>query len=63
FGAPVPKGDDSRRASPLLLHVHPVGKAFVATGLFLPAQFLPGNPEPDWRPINQFLDQFPEVAV
>lgn len=56
-----------RRASPLLLHIHPIGKEFLAVTSFLPAKFLPpgeqidagGTPVPvaiDWAIITELLD-------
>lgn len=37
----APDGKEGRRASPLLLHLHPVGEQFVAVHTLLPARFLP----------------------
>jgi len=42
LGLPLKNVDeDRRRASPLLMHVHPVGQGFLGSVLFLPAQFHP----------------------
>lgn len=43
FGLPYSGGTkkegDARRASPLIFHIHPIGKQFTSTQLFLPADF------------------------
>ena len=38
----VPENHE-RRASPLLFHVHPIGKQFIGVAIYLPAMFLPAG--------------------
>ena len=68
----APDGKDGRRASPLLLHLHPVGGQFVAVHALLPARFLPDsaqirvksrgtslvNATPDWQVLHEYLNRF-----
>lgn len=68
----APDGKDGRRASPLLLHLHPVGGQFVAVHALLPAKFLPDraqiriksrgpslvNATPDWQVLHDYLNRF-----
>jgi CRISPR-associated protein Cmr1 len=63
---------DDRRASPLMLHIHPVGDMFVAVHTLLPAKFLPDlgkirikarvtssvEPKPDWGVLHTYLNRF-----
>ncbi|SEH05254.1 type III-B CRISPR module RAMP protein Cmr1 [Candidatus Venteria ishoeyi] len=44
FGLPLAKQDtENRRASPLFIHIHPVGKQFVILLLYIPAKFHTDN--------------------
>lgn len=69
----APEGKDGRRASPLLLHIHPLGDAgFVAVHVLMPAQFLPAGGQiriktkgsfnvpanPDWQILHSYLNRF-----
>lgn len=69
----APEGNDGRRASPLLLHMHPLGDAgFVAVHVLMPAQFLPAGGQirikvgasfnvpvaPDWQILRNYLNRF-----
>lgn len=68
----APDGKDGRRASPLLLHLHPVDDQFIAVHTLLPAKFLPAaaqirvktrstvyvNPTPDWQILHTYLNRF-----
>ena len=69
----APDGKDGRRASPLFLHLHPVGEQFIAVHTLLPAKFLPDaaqirikaarntvyvNPSPDWEVLRTYLNRF-----
>lgn len=60
LGLPIPKRQNVRRASPLWLHVHPVGSQFVGTALWLPSDpFLPGdNPPVDLAELRRRLNWF-----
>ena len=63
---------DDRRASPLFLHMHPVGDMFVAVHTLLPAKFLPDmakirikarvtssvDPKPAWDVLHSYLNRF-----
>lgn len=63
-----------RRSSPLLFHVHPLGKQFIGVSLLLPAQFLPngeminagGKQVPqkiEWSLLTDFLDGKPKGST
>ncbi len=39
FGLPLKGYDEARRASPLFMHIHPVGNQYIGSCLFLPADF------------------------
>lgn len=68
----APDGNDGRRSSPLMLHIHPIGDQFVAVHTLLPARFLPDraqirikargtfnvNPTPDWQVLHDYLNRF-----
>ncbi len=68
----APGGQDGRRASPLLLHIHWVGDQFLAVHTLLPAKFLPDgaqiriksrgtafvNPNADWQVLHEYLNRF-----
>lgn len=69
----APDGNDARRASPLLLHIHPVSDGgYVAVHTLLPAQFLPKGgqirikaksnslvpAEPEWQELRNYLNRF-----
>ncbi len=41
IGLPLQGVDSRRRASPLIMHIHPIGKQFVPVVLFLPSLFHP----------------------
>ena len=56
-----------RRASPLLLHVHKLGKMYIGVSVLLPSEFLPMNerikagkknvpPNIEWSVLTEFLD-------
>ena len=59
FGLPRKPDKRTRRASPVFLHVHELGKVYVPVASFFPAVFLPNRPEPPggYGVINRFLDQ------
>ena len=69
FGMPYSGGGreelDARRASPLFMHVHPVGKHFVATSLFLPSVFHsePSLEKVDFSLASGFLKAIPQAVV
>ncbi len=69
----APGGQDGRRASPLLLHIHPVSDGgYVAVHTLMPAQFLPARGQiriktrgnfnvpsnPDWQVLHGYLERF-----
>jgi CRISPR-associated protein Cmr1 len=70
----APDGKEGRRASPLLLHIHPVSDGgYVAVHTLMPAQFLPAGGQirikagranfnvsanPDWTVLNNYLVRF-----
>lgn len=69
----APDGQEGRRASPLLLHIHPVSDGgFMAVHILMRARFLPQgaqirikggrefNPRanPDWAVLHTYLDRF-----
>ena len=68
----APGDNDGRRASPLMLHLHPIGSKFVAVHTLLPAKFLPDqaqirikargtsnvNSTPDWHVLHDYLNRF-----
>jgi CRISPR-associated protein Cmr1 len=72
----APNNQESRRSSPLLLHIHPLSDgSFVAVHTLMPAKFLPtgGNIQiksgrnvsnvpasPDWQVLHTYLDRFEE---
>ena len=57
FGLPL-YGDDTRRASPLLFHIHPVRDAFVPIVAYFPAsRFLPNNLSCDTSLIDAFIQK------
>ena len=74
----APEGQEGRRASPLLLHIHPVSDGgYVAIHTLMPAQFLPpggqiriktrGNfdvpSNPDWQVLHGYLERFKQREV
>lgn len=69
FGMPYSDGgkaeSEARRASPLLMHIHPIGDKFVNTTLFLPAEFHsdPSLAAVDYSLASGFLKTLPEVVV
>lgn len=65
FGRPLGGDDEKRRASPLIMHIHPAGDQFEGMGLFMPGQFYPDQDERqvDWSPIHDYLNRHEEVAV
>jgi len=69
FGMPysggVSKESNARRSSPLLMHIHPIGKVYHAVFLFFPAVFYFDRTlsDVDYRLITDFIDQFEEVAI
>ncbi len=71
FGLPLQNVDKkNRRSSPLLFHVHPLkGGNFVASVLYLPAEFHPQypHPQPDlksfYRHVSDFMDVFKETKA
>lgn len=68
----APNGDEGRRSSPLLLHIHKIDSVFVAVHTLLPAKFLPDlalirikakksiqvKPTPDWEILHRYLNRF-----
>lgn len=59
LGLPLTSIDtNKRRSSPLLLHIHPVGKGFTGVAVFLPAVFHPdikaGNTSDYFTPVSGF---------
>lgn len=74
-----PDGADARRASPLLLHIHPVGPGHVAVHTLLKSRFLPdgarvqlkpgksrGTDVPvsvDWQVLHGYLDRFKKMPA
>lgn len=69
FGMPYSGGgraeNNARRASPLLMHVHPVGDGFVVSTLFLPAVFHsePSLNSVDFSIAKGFLKSLPEAIL
>ncbi len=59
IGLPLQGVDSRRRASPLLMHIHPVGNQFVPIVLFLPSVFHPeiqeGNKVEFYRVIQKWM--------
>ena len=69
----APNGEEGRRASPLLLHIHALGDdKFMAVHCLMPAQFLPSgaqirvkakgtsqvNAQVDWTVLTNYLNRF-----
>jgi CRISPR-associated protein Cmr1 len=66
-----------RRASPLLLHIHPVGEQFIAVHTLLRARFLPEDAKisiktrgtvdvksaPDWGVLHNYLNRYVEKNI
>jgi CRISPR-associated protein Cmr1 len=74
----APGGQEGRRASPLLLHIHPVSDGgYVAIHTLMPAQFLPTGGQiriktkssfdvpanPNWQVLHGYLDRFQHREV
>jgi CRISPR-associated protein Cmr1 len=68
----APGGVTGRRASPLSLHIHPIGEQFIAVHTLLQAKFLPEQAKisiktrgtvdvpsaPDWQVLHNYLNRF-----
>lgn len=64
FGLPLAKVDDaSRRASPLLFHVHPVSDGYIGVVLFIPAFFHHQHPTVSYTEVERFLDRAQEARA
>jgi CRISPR-associated protein Cmr1 len=50
FGLPLTGVSQERRASPLLMHIHPIGEMFQATALYMPAKF-----HPNWEKVHMYV--------
>jgi CRISPR-associated protein Cmr1 len=50
FGLPLTGVSEQRRASPLLMHIHPVGSSFQAVVTYLPAVF-----HPQWERVHDYV--------
>jgi CRISPR-associated protein Cmr1 len=50
FGLPLAGVSQERRASPLLMHIHPIGEMFQATALYMPAIF-----HPNWEKVHMYV--------
>lgn len=68
FGIPLKdyaERENIRRASPLLMHIHPVGDHFLPSCLFLPAVFHPDYPAGQnlafYAGVERFMDALEEV--
>lgn len=69
FGMPYSGGTkvegDARRASPLMMHIHPVGEYFLNAVLFVPAIFYPDQElaQVDFSIAKGFLKALPEAVI
>jgi len=67
FGIPLKGYDEARRASPLLMHIHPIGKEYVSSCLFLPADFHStyenGGNLDFYDGVSLFMNKFDEVQL
>jgi CRISPR-associated protein Cmr1 len=55
FGLPLKGVSDDHRASPLLMHIHPVGISYLAVALLVPAIFHPQHDIPSYKVVEDFL--------
>ena len=69
FGMPYSGGgskeNNARRASPLLMHIHPIENGFHAVSTFLPSTFHHDNAlkKVDYSLVSGFVQQFEKVAI
>jgi CRISPR-associated protein Cmr1 len=69
FGLPLAgtrgASEKDRRSSPLFMHMHPIGKQFVAMVSFIPADFHPDYPEGNtlefYKPIQDYMQPMERV--
>ncbi len=67
FGLPLKGYDEKRRASPVMMHIHPVGQKFVSACLFLPADFHyeyeQGGSLDFYQGVTRFMNKLQEVTL
>ena len=71
FGLPLAGNrgvaDESRRSSPLLMHIHPIDKEFIAMVTFIPAKFHPDYKDSDsirfYKALQDFMNKETMVKV
>ena len=67
FGLPLDGYDDARRASPLLMHIHPLEHGYVSSCLFLPSDFHinyeEGGSLQFYQGVSTFMNKFREVQL
>ncbi len=67
FGLPLDGYDEVRRASPLLMHIHPIGDRYTSSCLFLPSDFhrnyeTGGHPD-FYQGVSTFMSKLGEVQL
>ena len=64
FGLPLEGISDSRRASPLFFHIHPIGNQYIGVAFLLPSEiFHPDHNDIDYQLIENLLKGFPEIKL